>query len=68
MTAAERRNKAEQAGYAVWPSEWDGSGGETGVSWVVTRPGGHNLDDYEGSEAAGWRAAYRDMRQNAVAT
>ena len=66
MTAAERRAKAEQAGYTVWPSEWEASGGETGVSWVVTRSGGRNLGDYEGSEAAEWHAAYRDMREAAV--
>ena len=67
MTAAERRAKAEQAGYTVWRSDWEASGGATGISWVVTRPGGLNLDDYQGSEAAGWRAAYKDMRQSALA-
>ncbi len=47
----------------MWTIEWESSGGETGISSVVTRPGGTNLDDYEGSEAAGWRAAHADMRR-----
>lgn len=66
MTAAERQDRAKKAGYDVWPSRWEDSAGKTGTSWVVTRPDGGNLDDYEGSEAAGWRAAYADMAGKAV--
>lgn len=63
MTAVERRAMAEKAGYRVWPSDWEDDAGQAGRSWVISRPGGENLEDYEGSEAAGWRAAYRDMRE-----
>ena len=66
MTAADKRAKAEQAGYTVWPSNWEASDGETGISWVITKPNGDNLEDYEGSEAVGWRAAYRDLQNNHV--
>ena len=59
MKASDRRAKAEAAGYTVWPSQWEDSAGDTGIS----RPNGDNLDDYEGSEAAGWRAAYQDLRR-----
>lgn len=65
MKASDRRAKAEDAGYRVWPSHWQDSAGKTGTSWVITRPNGDNLEDYEGSEAAGWRAAYQDLRQAA---
>lgn len=61
MGTRQRRERAEAAGYRVWPSDWEASGGETGRSWVVTRPNGDNLPDYVGTERAGWRAAHADM-------
>lgn len=66
MTNAERQDRAKKAGYDVWASQWQDSAGKTGTSWVVTRPDGSNLDDYEGSEKAGWMAAYRDMSRTPV--
>ena len=67
MTAQDRHDAAAKAGYTVWASQWQGSGGDVGVSWVITDPAGNNLDDYEGSEKAGWSAAYRHMRAAAAA-
>lgn len=62
MNASEKRRRAEHAGYSVWPSHWVDDAGRGGTSWVITRPNGTNLDDYVGSEAAGWLAAYADTR------
>lgn len=67
MTASERRDRAERAGYRVWPSDWQDDAGNPGRSWVVTRPGGRDLEDNLGSEAAAWQAAHADMRARASA-
>lgn len=61
LTSEQCRERAETAGYKVWPSDWEGSGGETGRSWVITRPDGKNMPDYVGTEKAGWRAVRADM-------
>lgn len=63
MTATEKREMAEGAGYRVWPSDWTDDAGRPGRSWVVTRPGGQDLEDHLGTEASGWRAAYADMKR-----
>jgi hypothetical protein len=61
LTSDQCRERAAAAGYRVWPSDREASGGETGRSWVVTRPDGDNLPDYVGTQKAGWRAARADM-------